>query len=105
TALSRFDPARPALVFTHTPPLDPLGLRNRGFLSPIAAARALSVLTNSSADALFVGHINDTATETIHDIDLYLTSVERAHESLWVEILDRRIHVDRRKVSGATSPN
>jgi 3',5'-cyclic AMP phosphodiesterase CpdA len=98
SALGRLDPERPALLFTHTPPMDPLGPRDEGFHSSVEAARTLSLITGSSADALFVGHIHDGASQNYHGVAMHLTSVERAGEYLWVRVQDGAVHVDRRAV-------
>lgn len=94
--LGRMDPDRPTLLFTHTPPIDPLGPRDQGFRSQIQAARALSLISDAGVDALFVGHIRDSASVDIHNIKVYLTSVAPSEEYLWVEVDAGALRVARR---------
>ncbi|AWV89501.1 metallophosphoesterase family protein [Bradymonas sediminis] len=93
--LGRMQSNHPTLLFTHTPPTDPLGPRDQGFRSQLQAARVLSLLSESTIDAFFVGHINDRATEDINSIKMYLTSVERSQEYLSVHINGDEINVTR----------
>ncbi len=96
STLSRLDPSLPLLTFTHTPPLDPMGPRDDGFESELEGARTLSTLADQGVDALFVGHINDATTETINDVKMYLTSVQRANEYLWVRVDNGKVSVEHR---------
>jgi|GEM_PF-4690735 len=94
--LERLDPSRPTLLFTHTPPTDPLGPRDQGFHSQIQAARVLSLISDSEVDAFFVGHIRDSASVDLQDIKIYLTSIARSAEYLWVEVEGDALSVTRR---------
>lgn len=55
--LDRLDGQRPMMVLTHTPPLDPRSLRDRGFRSRIEGKRVLSALTDGAPDVLAAGHL------------------------------------------------
>jgi hypothetical protein len=94
--LSRLSDTRPKLLFTHTPPIDPIGPRDEGFESQIEGARTLSVLAENGVDALFTGHINDSHRDTVNGVETYLTSVEEAEEYLWVEVDRDEVSVTRR---------
>ncbi|QED34577.1 hypothetical protein FRD00_22180 [Persicimonas caeni] len=98
STLQRLGTERPRLLFTHTPPIDPVGPRDQGFESQIEGARTLSILTDAGVDALFVGHINDAHSGTINGVQTHLTSVERAGEYLWVEVDAGEVDVERRKL-------
>ena len=74
STLVRFAPSQPVVVWTHTPPVDPLGARNDGFLSEIEASRMLSVMSEYGADLLITGHINDAHDVDVRDIDMRVTS-------------------------------
>jgi hypothetical protein len=94
--VSRLSPARTKLLFTHTPPIDPIGPRDQGLESQIEGARTLSVLAEHGIDALFVGHINDSHHGEVNGVDTYLTSVDRAEEYLWVEVDGDNVAIERR---------
>ncbi len=96
--ISRLDDNRPKLAFTHTPPVDPIGPRDRGFEGELEGARTLSALSEHGVDRLFVGHINDTARESINDMRVHLTSVERTREFLWVVVDGDEVSVERREL-------
>lgn len=96
SVLKRMESSHQTLLFTHTPPTDPIGPRNQGFLSQIQAARVLSLISDSTVDAFFVGHINDGATVDLNAIKMYLTSVERTHEYLSVQVDEASVNVTRR---------
>lgn len=96
SVFGRMNPSHPTLLFTHTPPIDPLGPRDQGFLSQIQAARLLSLISDSTVDAFFVGHINDSATVDINSIKMHLSSVERSAEYLSVQVKGDDISVTRR---------
>ncbi|MGM0555392.1 MAG: metallophosphoesterase family protein [Myxococcota bacterium] len=72
--LLRFAPDAPIVVLTHTPPIDPLGARNDGFLSELEAARTLSIMSDFGADLLLTGHINDAHEVDVRGIDMRVTS-------------------------------
>jgi hypothetical protein len=96
STLSRLSRERPKLLFTHTPPIDPNGLRDEGFESQIEGARTLSVLAEAGVEALFAGHINDAHSDEVNGVETHLTSVERASEYLWVEVDAGDVSVERR---------
>jgi predicted phosphodiesterase len=73
STLLRFAPQDPIVVVTHTPPIDPLGARNDGFLSEIEAARTLSIMSDFGADLLLAGHIHDAHRLDVRDIDMRVT--------------------------------
>lgn len=63
--LGDFDQGTPLVTLTHTPPLDPKSLRDRGFRSRIEGARALSAMAGEEVDLLLAGHV-----ATTHETDL-----------------------------------
>jgi len=65
--------ARMTLLFTHTPPFDPEGLRDQGFVSHREAARFVSLLASRKVDALFAGKIHSYARTTYAGVPAYLT--------------------------------
>ncbi|MFB6374908.1 MAG: hypothetical protein ABEN55_17710, partial [Bradymonadaceae bacterium] len=54
----------------HTPPLDPKGLRDRGFRSRTEGSRTLSVLSQEGTDFLAAGHVPGPTVETYGDLKL-----------------------------------
>ena len=96
--LRRLGAERPRLLFTHTPPIDPVGPRDEDFESQIEGVRTLSILAEQAVDALFVGHINDSHAGQVNGVQTYLTSVENAGEYLWVEVEGDDVTVERRSL-------
>lgn len=66
----------PALVFTHSPLFDPVGLRDRGLQSRIEAARALSALSRFGVSTLFAGGQTEPTIEGESPVR-YITSAYR----------------------------
>lgn len=98
TALKRLDPARPAFLFTHTPPFDPVGPRDQGFLSAVEAARTMSIISEARVDAFFAGHIRDQGHDKINDVPFYLTHIAPGAPFLWVRVADGEVSI------GASAP-
>lgn len=81
---------RPLLTFTHTPPIDPNGIRNLGFESRIQGSRVLSVLEAFGANALFAGRINASDFAQFGGIGVWITSardsvLQEQRNYLWVK--------------------
>lgn len=93
TALKRLDATRPAFLFTHTPPFDPLGARDQGFVSAIEAGRTMSVINEAGIDAFFAGHIRAQAHETLNNTPFYLTHIAPDAPFLWVRVAGGEIAV------------
>lgn len=70
--------ARMTLVFTHTPPFDPAGLRDRGFASHREAARFVALLARRGVQALFAGSIPSYIETSCAGIPTYLTGATGA---------------------------
>lgn len=66
----------PAIVLTHTVPIDPNGVRNQGFKNRTEGARMMSLLREFDIDYLFSGRIPANESETIADIEAWITSAE-----------------------------
>jgi hypothetical protein len=62
------------IAFTHRPPLDPDGFRNRGFTSRIEGARAVSVLSGFNTDFMVAGHLRTTIRDRLSSIPLQVVS-------------------------------
>lgn len=80
---------RPLLAFTHTPPIDPDGIRNLGFESRTQGSRVLSVLDSFGTNALFAGRINASDFAQFGGIGVWITSandsvLEDQRKYLWV---------------------
>ncbi len=63
----------PVIGLTHTPPLDPEGLADNGFLSDVEGARVLSLLQEYGVSRLYAGGLRASETE-VHDMGLFVTS-------------------------------
>jgi hypothetical protein len=62
------------IAFTHRPPLDPDGFRNRGFTSRIEGARTVSLLAEFDTDLLVAGHLQTTTRDRLSSIPLQVVS-------------------------------
>jgi hypothetical protein len=82
SALVRFADIQPVVVLTHTPPIDPIGARNDGFLSELEGARTLSILAEFGADLLIAGHVNDAHDVDARGVDMRVTSAEEYGEQV-----------------------
>lgn len=85
------DSSPPVFAFTHTPPIDPNGIRNLGFTHRTQGARVLSLLNSYRASALFAGRINASDRTNFADLDLWITSaydsvLENRREFLLVSV-------------------
>lgn len=65
---------QPVVILTHTPPIDPIGERNDGFLSEIEGARAVSLMSDLGADHLVAGHIRDVHERDLASLKMHITS-------------------------------
>ena len=66
------DDALPRAALTHTPPLDPEGLRDRGFRSRLEAARTLSVLSKEKFRLAATGHLTGPRRAQRNDLTVYI---------------------------------
>lgn len=87
------DPPGPLVGVTHTPPLDPDGLRDGGFRSDVEGARVVSLLQQHGVHQLYAGSLG-TGEVKIHDTDVVVTTARGtlanpAQEWILVEMLPR----------------
>ena len=61
------------IFFTHTPPFDVLGARNRAFLSRREAARLVALLVKQDVGLVFAGGINSYSKVSIGSIPTFIT--------------------------------
>lgn len=62
------------IAFTHTPPMDPNGIRDLGFKNHVEGARTMSLLNEFGVRHLFAGRIPASDTGTFGDVAVWLTT-------------------------------
>jgi hypothetical protein len=84
--LNDFDEDSPLVTLTHTPPLDPKSLRDRGFRSRIEGARLLSAMADEGVDLLLAGHLATTHDTTLEDLPTYVAGESTDGEFALLEL-------------------
>jgi hypothetical protein len=74
SALQLGDGAGSIIAFTHTPPMDPNGIRDLGFKNHVEGARTMSLLNQFGVRDLFAGRIPASDAGTFGDVDVWLTT-------------------------------
>lgn len=80
----------PLIGVTHTPPIDPDGLREAGFRNDLEGLRVLSLLQEHGVDQLYAGSLG-AGEISVHDMDLIVTTasgpfIRREREWILVEV-------------------
>ncbi len=73
-ALHVGDGAGSIIAFTHTPPIDPNGIRDLGFKNHVEGARTMALLNQFGVRDLFAGRIPASDAGTFGDVDVWLTT-------------------------------